>query len=237
MSTYPWQVEALRFSFINLQSDQASDGFGWVDLLGSPPESVTEKKSMGIKTEQGNWLRGTLSVNRQVGRIDVVYSFAQPEAFTDLDSPLPNAGSIDEVFSACAELFNDAKKLRFGRFAFGAVLLMPVDEASKGYEHLKTFLPFIDFKSDMRDFFMQINRPKQSPLGVEVNELSKWGCVNVKAVNLVELNSMVSAEVHAVRLELDINTPEQTAPLNTDVSALVHEFVERGRALSERGAV
>jgi len=238
MSMYPWQVESLRFSFINLLPDEATDNFGWANLLPSEPDTVTAKKGMGLRTEQSNWLNGTLSVNRQPGRIDVVYSFHLQDPFaTGLDSLLPNAGSFGDVFAACSQFAESFRPLQACRFAFGGVLLLPVENSPEGYDYLKKFLPFISFEEDMSDFFLQINRKKTSPQGIVVNELSKWGCVDVHAINMADPDNQFTPSLHAVRLELDINTPDGTQPLNVDVPALVSEFFERAESISRLGAI
>ena len=236
MATFPWQVEALRFSFINLVPGSDSDNFSWSNLMPTEPDSVTTKKAHGILTEQGGWLNGALAVNRQPGRVDVIYSHIQPEIFLESDSPLPNAGQFEDIVSSCAGFAGPLGGLRASRIAFGAVLLLPVEDAAHGYQHLRNFLPFVSFEEDMSDFFLQVNRRRESGLGIQINELSKWGCVDVRGINIVSPD-IHTPGVHAVRLELDINTPDRLAPLELDVSKLILELIERGRSIAQKGAV
>ncbi|WP_157015857.1 hypothetical protein [Pseudomonas batumici] len=236
MTTFPWQVEALRFSFINLVPGSDSDSFRWSSLIPAEPDSVTTKKAHGILAEQGSWLKGTLAVNRQPGRVDVIYTINQPESFLVLENPLPNAGSFEEVVAACAGFAKPLGSLSASRIAFGAVLLLPVEKTADGYEYLRKFLPFIKLEEDMSDFFLQINRRRNSDLGVQINELTKWGCVDVRGVNIVDPD-MRTPGVFAVRLELDINTPESPTPLELDVSKLILELMGRGSSIAQNGAV
>ncbi|MHB2240822.1 hypothetical protein [Pseudomonas monsensis] len=236
MTTFPWQVEALRFSFINLAPGSDSDNFSWSNLMPTEPDSVTTKKAHGILAEQGNWFKGTLAVNRQPGRVDVIYTIDQPDSFSAMESLLPNAGSFDEVLSACGEFARPLSRLAASRIAFGAVLLLPVEASLEGYEYLKRFLPFVKFEDDMSDFFLQVNRKKSSDLGISVNELSKWGCVDVRGINVVD-PEIQTPQVFAVRLEIDVNTPESQNQIDVDVEKLIVELMNRGRSIAQDGAV
>lgn len=237
MLTLPWQVEAVRFSFINVAEDGFSELFGWSDLMASQPESVTEKRSMGSKTEQGNWLHGTITINRQPGRVDIVYSFIPTQDILNANSLLPNAGPIDEVFSACRELAGSFGKISAARFAFGAILLLPVSDVIEGYSYLSRFLPFFNFEDDMSDFFLQINRRVYADGNIQVNQLSKWGCLSMTAFNIVDGDAHPTPGTHAVRLELDVNTPESNELVSANFSVLATEFIERGLDISAKGAL
>jgi len=234
MATFPWQVESLRLSFINLVPGTDADNFGWSNLMPTDPESTTQKKALGIVTEQGGWLSGELIVNRHPGRVDVIYNFKQPDLFAESGSLLPNAGQFEEVVSYFSALAENVGGVRSSRIAFGAVLLLPVDDAAQGYKRLNDFLPFVRFEDDMSDFFLQVNRKRRSDLGIEVNELSKWGCVEVLGVPSIGVELPA---VHALRLELDINTPDRAPPLEVDISRLVVDLIYRGRSIAEKGAV
>ena len=236
MATFPWQVEALRFSFINLVPGSDADSFGWSSLMANEPDSVTTKKAHGILNEQGGWLAGTLGVHRQPGRVDVFYTHNQPEAFLESDSPLPNAGQFEEIAAYWARFADSFGGLRGSRIAFGAILLLPVEDAAHGYKHLSEFLPFVNFEENMSDFFLQVNRKRESKLGIQINELSKWSCVDVRGISFAPPNVEVPG-AQAVRLELDVNTPDSLAPLEIDIPQLILELIERGRSIAQKGAV
>ena len=204
--------------------------------MPTDPDSVTTKKAHGILAEQGSWLKGTLAVNRQPGRVDVLYSVDQPDSFSAMDSLLPNAGGFEEVLTACAGFAEPLSRLEASRIAFGAVLFLPVEASEEGYEYLKKFLPFMKFEEDMSDFFLQVNRKKSSALGIQVNELSKWGCVDVRGFNVID-PEVQTPQFFAVRLEIDVNTPDSPTPINVDVAKLIVELMSRGRSIAQDGAV
>lgn len=232
MATLPWQIEILRFSFLNMSSGIQNQDFGWSSLTSSEPESVTEKRGLGIVTEEGPWLNGNLSVTKQHGRIDVVYSAGQPEG------PLPNAGTVKDVYEVFRTWYQRLGTIRAKRLGFGGVLLLPVNDGAEGYNYLQRFLPFVNFESDMSDFFLQINRKKDSVFGCRVNELSKWSCIAVKTLQFSE--DGVAEEpfsIHAVRLEFDLNTADGSGVAKlVEAAGILGDLEARSLSIMDIGA-
>ncbi|QDR67174.1 hypothetical protein [Pseudomonas sp. BJP69] len=201
MAVLPWQVEVLRFSFLNLQAGQGEQNFSWSSLTSSPPETVSEKRGSRIRVEEGEWLNGNLAVHSQVGRVDVLYNSSAGE------SPVPNAGQFVEVLGLMRNWYSRFSSIDSRRVAFGGVLLLPVADIQEGYQLLGEFLPFVDFASDMRDFSLQVNRQKAGN-GFLANVISKWSCVEIKTLQLTNEGLAEQSSDFALRLEFDINTAE-----------------------------
>ncbi|WP_152666127.1 hypothetical protein [Pseudomonas abietaniphila] len=233
MAMLPWQIEILRFSFLNMSSGIQNQDFGWSSLTSSEPETVTEKRGLGVRTEEGPWLNGHLTVSKQHGRTDVIYSAGQQE------SPLPNAGSVNDIYEIFRTWYKRLGVIGAKRYGFGGVLLLPVESAAEGYTYLNRFLPFVMFESDMSDFFLQVNRKKQSDYGYRVNELSKWSTINIKTIQVSDDGvSEEPASIHALRLEFDINTAESSEAVDTTETAHVLEDLEaRSLFVMANGAV
>lgn len=230
MAMQPWQVEALRFSFLNTMTGVGEQDFSWTTLTSSEPDTISEKRALGLRTEEGAWLSGHLVVNKQHGRIDVIYS-ALPK-----DTPLPDAGSFFELMEAVKPWYARFKSIGAKRFGFGGVVLLPVESVASGYEQLKSFLPFVKFESDMSDFFLQVNR-KKNISGLSFNELSKWSCIEIKAVQITEAGVTEQGGVHAVRLEFDINNAELIDAADEAVRLEIFKcFDERVTSLATIGA-
>ncbi|UPF02352.1 hypothetical protein MXB02_17395 [Pseudomonas mosselii] len=229
MAVLPWQVEVLRFSFLNLVGESGGD-FGYATLMSSDPETVSEKRGLGVKSEEGAWLNGNLAVNKQYGRVDVIYSA------TMQDSPMPNAGPAFEVFEmikAWRERFSQIDARRFG---FGGVLLLPVESVSVGYDLLRQFLPFVDFADDMSDFLLQVNR-KRKVDGLLLNNLSKWSCIEVKTLRVSSDGVAEQSSQHAVRLEFDINNADVLgASYKPDVESILASLEASALSLALKGA-
>lgn len=201
MAVLPWQVEVLRFSFLNLQMGGGEQNFGWSSLTSSPPETVSEKRGSRVRVEEGEWLNGKLAVHSQIGRIDVFYN-------SDLiNSPVPNAGQFIEVLEVMKTWYARFNSIDARRFAFGGVVLLPVSSVEEGYEFLSKYLPFVNFESDMKDFMLQVNR-KKNDAGFLVNVLSKWSCIEIKTIQLSSDGLAEQSSEFAVRLEFDINNAE-----------------------------
>lgn len=234
MAALPWQVETLRLTFLNLSHDQAEQDFSWSTITSVAPETVTNKPSLGLITEEGPWLNGSLSVSRQIGRVDIVYSYVP-----DADQPLPNAGKFVECMSRFEDVFKVASEIKASRVGFGGVLLLPVETGDEGYSYLKRFLPFVSFESDMSEVYFQVNRKKSSPLGLQVNQLSKWSCLALKRMILTDdVLSAGLADLHAVRVEFDINTADQHDKVVVcQMADLLQDLSSRAIFVSENGAL
>lgn len=233
MSSLNWQVESFRFSFIHIESDDKHKDFGWSSITSDRPETVTSKPSLGQSFESGPWLQTVLTVSKQVGRTDVLVSSG------DEPSPIQSIGTISTMMDLAKELIPQLVSLRSHRLALGVTLSLPVAKPADGYAYLKKFLPFVSFEDDMSDFFLQINRRKIGVDGVAVNELGKWGCLAFRRLMVGEDGPGQTLEdIHAVRLELDINNPEVTVDIFGDVVvAHLNDFLSRAERISVEGAL
>lgn len=232
MASLPWKIEALRFSFLNHAEECLGEGFSWNSITSASPETVTAKPAMGLKIEEGPWLNGTLSVSKQFGRIDVVYA-----AIPNVDS-FPNAGDLDQILPVIIDQLNGVDGVVAERVGFGGVLLLPVDTVAEGYQILRRLLPFVSFEEDMNEFFLQVNRKKNSARGMKINELSKWSCLSLKSLSLMgDSVTIQPVELSAVRMEFDINNAEALLGGDGDICGLLTELVERLLRISVEGAL
>jgi len=232
MTALPWQIEALRFTFLQTTGSQAEQEFCLSSITSAQPESVTSKPNLGLITEEGPWLQGTLSIAKQFGKIDIVYGFKP-----DTESILPDAGKFSDILSAASQIIEATKHIGASRIGFGGVLLLPVEKAEDGYKFLKKFLPFINISDDMSEVFFQVNRRKKSATGLVINELTKWSCIALR--KLMFSGDSVSSEpvdVHATRLEFDINNADHNEMLNDGSEKLLRELIERSKRISRDGA-
>lgn len=232
MALLPWQIEALRFSFLNHAEEGLGEDFSWNSITSAPPETVTAKPAMGLKIEEGPWLNGALSVSKQFGRIDIVYA-----AIPTIDS-FPNAGDLEQVLPVICDQLNGVTGVKAERVGFGGVLLLPVDTVADGYRLLEKLLPFVSFENDMNEFFLQVNRKKESARGLKINELSKWSCLSLKSLSLMGDSVTVQpVELNAVRMEFDINNAEALLEGDRDIRGLLSDLVERLLRVSTEGAL
>lgn len=233
MSSNNWQVESFRFSFINIESDNSHKDFNWSSLTSSEPDSVTSKPSLGVVAETGSWIDADLTVTKQQGRTDIV--FAAKESAV----PLQGLGNLADFVNASLELLPKVQKLASHRLAFGGVLFLRVKDAPEGYRLLKQYLPFVDFKEDMSDFFLQVNRRKVCPaLGV-VNELTKWGCIAYRRLMIAEDGvSQTLDDYYSIRMEFDINNSDSFKEVEGEqLLKYLQDFIGRAQRIAQSGAL
>ena len=234
MSTREWQIEALRFTFIGL-SDEAAEHLGRMqNLVGIIPETVTERPQQLTRTEEAPWGQGKLNLVTQPRRLDVIYNAISSDPIL-----LPNGGQFPEAGYELLDLVKKISGTAAGRVACGGVILHKTATAKDGYAALGELLPFMAFQEDMREFAMQINRPKEIE-GLTCNELSKW---SVASINLFQVNSSSGETIFtnngetAVRFEFDFNTADTSPiPEEKDIYHILRALFDRCLAVSQDGA-
>lgn len=234
MAARAWQVELLRFTFIGL-SDESVRTLGSMQcLFGINPETETNKAQQQVRTEEASWRHGRLSLIAQPRRIDVIYSAVPEDAFV-----LPKAGDFEEVGRELLSMLKLVSGHKVGRIACGGVALHVVSDVDDGYSVLADLLPFVRFESGMREFSMQLNRPKMAD-GLLVNELGKWSVVTLRLMQFDSaIGSMRGVDAEsAVRLEFDINNAEATpVPEGADCFALMSDLFERSLNVLREGSI
>ncbi|KJK03597.1 hypothetical protein UB43_03630 [Pseudomonas sp. 21] len=235
MAAREWQVEVLRFTFIGL-ADEAVERFkSMKELTGMEPETVTNRPQLRSTTEEVDWEEGRLSVVSQPSRIDLIYSAPMQEAVM----AMPDGGSFKMAGERLIPFLSAIADEKVGRVAFGGVVLHLVPDVAAGYEGLRELLPFVSFEADMKEFQLQINRPKEFQ-GLPINEMGKWSVATMKFMHL-DHNQGVAYDVagqSAVRFEFDFNSTEQfSVPEEIKVLDLLSHLLARSIAVSQEGAV
>ena len=133
------------------------------------------------------------------------------------------------------------------RFAFGAILDLPVVDKVAGYQILARILPNIPIDTENSiDFLYQINRPRMSNTvpGLSINRLMKWAVVRLGLIKFgvrpdgQTLSTNLPYQF-ACRLELDISTDaEFSGDFNSDsMNAVFEEMVSIAKEISANGDI
>lgn len=101
--------------------------------------------------------------------------------------------------------------------AFGAVLIIPVDNRIQGYQILQGYLPKLSLDvENSSDLIYQINRPRIIEGffdNIAINRLSRWTVESMQFGRIefnpikIEMPIVKSAGNYSCKLRLDINTP------------------------------
>lgn len=236
MTARAWQVEFLRFTFIGLSEESVRCLGDMEGIFGITPDTETSKNQQMSRTAEAPWRDGRLSVIAQPSRIDIIYSPANAaqDAFS-----FPTAGDFFEVGSELLSMLKPVSGLKVGRIACGGVALRTVGSVKEGYGILGDMLPFVRFEDDMKEFSIQINRPKQSG-GILINRLSKWSVASLKFVQFDSAKGAMQAfdGESAVRLEFDVNNSDMTPVSDgADHYCFLCELFESSLDILRNGAV
>ncbi len=245
MPAEDWSAEALRVTAFPSQGSQPSASGWWNDILGRPGETQTSKASKGEYLEEGPFESGKLTLKVHPNRIDWFFAPATEEREDDQTWPIIGTflRSLQAFQQPMILWLNHQTCPPIQRFAFGAVLIQPVDGRSAGYEILRQYLTHVRLDPEgSSDFSYQINRPIPSTSGItglQINRLTKWSVASRRLLT-VEPRTMVSRtlqEQFATRLELDINTAQEfEGQLTADIRPrILNELIDLGREFSNSG--
>lgn len=207
---FDWRTDTIRFSFLGC-TDEAAESITWESLTGLEPESITNKKSLQTRNEEGPWGPGYLTVAAQSGRVDVILLPIQPQ---NMPKEPPHLGSLPVVASLLRACILGLKLPKCSRLAIGAQISLVVDDSAAAIDCLNKLSPCSNFKSSLKDVVFQYNEPKKlKHSGIEFNRLYKWMQARVQFVQFAigaegmplgtgaDLNTQ-----HVLQLELDFNT-------------------------------
>lgn len=211
--------------------------------VGEPPESKVSQPKVGVIQEQGRFSTGILTLISQPGRIDWLLTGSDK---AELAGPFEEA--LGPFVSLIVRWFGNAPVLQ--RIAFGAVLRLPVNNRTEGYQKLSGYLHHVELDPEgSTEFLFQINRPRKSRSGNEtlsLNRLSKWSVVlaqqatfTVQSPESAQFQLMNLQKDHFCRLELDINTApdiEGDLPANA-LPEIFNELVELGLEIAKKGDI
>lgn len=240
-----WQVASMRITAFPSEVVLTDRLSWWDDAVGLPPETVVSRPKAGQYQAQGEFEGRRLTLQIQPGRVEwrVSAVLKETEEAPDLR---PLLGPFTEVLTSLSKVVRPwlPQAPAMTRFAFGAVLVQPVENKRAGYILMTKYLPSVAIDPDgSSDFLYQINRPRSSATGVEglrINRLARWS-VQVAQQVVVTLGADIAAralnEETACRLDLDINTaPDFGRALPAgQMAALFQELIDLGREIAESG--
>ncbi|WP_458725678.1 hypothetical protein [Pseudomonas mandelii] len=233
-----WQTESLRFTFLGCP-DTAAELVSWSNITGRDADSITVKKALNSRNEEGVWAGGHLTVSVQQGRIDVILI---PAASEQIGEPIiPSLGSLDEVAEQLRASLVKMRLPKSARLAVGAKLNCFAKSPADTLLLLKKSLPFLEVDKSCIDVIYQQNKPKRMrPSGIEINRICKWTQMSMHFLQFapVEVQMVVPANSdirHALQFDLDINTAiTATLPHQDSYGSLVDGlFLELKTTLAE----
>jgi len=247
MSKLLWIAESFRLTLFPIKPLEPIAHW-WSKLVGELPLVRNEIPRQGSVHEEGPLQAGKLVIETQPIRVDCVYASRDDQP--PPDAAPHNVGVLAESLLAFRSLidklsvFKDFPEL--SRLAFGVILLSLVEDRKKGYEILSRYLPFKLDAENSSDFLYQINRSRVvNPLGtkIKINRLSKWSVMESRMLAfqiMPQVRMLQPSEVTtAVRLELDINTSQETPIVFTKEQTFVTLpiLVDNALELAEKGDV
>lgn len=206
---FDWRTEGVRFSFLGC-TDEAAKAISWEKMTGESPDSVTSKKQLGTRQEEGIWSGCNLVVAAQSGRVDVAVGPKQPETMPE--EP-PHLG---DLASAAGLLRDCLGKLKFpasSRLAVGAQIHIILNEPKDASAILNKLGLSASFDPKWTDIVYQYNDPVKLKGGIEFNRIFKWSQMRVQFVQFAVAadgqqigNAPQVINKHMLQLELDFNT-------------------------------
>jgi hypothetical protein len=245
-----WQAEAMRVTVFPSDVVPTDRTSWWDDVVGLPPETVIARPKVGQYQARGDFEGRLLALQIQPGRVEwVLGPLAKP--MEDEESALPSLGPFPEVLQSLSKIVIPWLHLApaLQRFAFGAILMQPVDSIRSGYTLIQKYLASsVRLDADASaDFFYQINRPRPSKTGIpslRLNRLTKWSVQVIRRMTMTIGSEGGAAtrtlgEDAACRLELDMNTvPDFSGVLPAEhLESLLLELTDLGREIAQKGDV
>jgi len=245
-----WKAQGLRVTLFPGSWEAPKDLNWWAQVAGSEPESRTTKAHQGLTEESGPLADCQLQLAIHPTRVEwVLTPQSQPE---DQQVTLATLGPLEHAL----RVFCPAMERWLGlatcppsnRLAFGAMLLLPVEDRIRGYRQLAEFLGHVQLDPQASsDFLYQINRRRPSftaVTGLVINRLSTWSVMTWQTgqalLQGVEIAKPVKIDQgFACRLALDINTaPEFQGQLPAEqLQHVFRELVDLGVEIAHKGDI
>jgi hypothetical protein len=212
-----WQAQLLRFT---LFTPGVSPEFQtiWRNITGRDPDVDENRARESIRRQSGPVGNRQLETVVTLGRVDVVMVPALEDGlpamyFGQAEAEIPGFVSLIGPW-----LDQIAQVVNIVRLAFGAVLLLTVEDRNAGYRELDRLLTSVKVDPvSTREMLYRVNRPKPYADGLELNRVTTWNSGTRQTFGLsasAGQPSMPISEEFYVRLEVDNNTPAQrTEPL------------------------
>jgi hypothetical protein len=240
-----WKADTLRMTAILSPAAQLPKHSLWEELLGQPPENITSQPRIGVQQEEGAFEGEKLIVTVQPTRIDWIFTVDNNQT-TTISQKITSIGKFVDVLNPFVDLMVRWLQMSppLQRLAFGATLLLPIDEASAARQQLLAYLPLNpqDFEN-AQEFAYQINRPRNSTSDISeliINRLSKWSVISWRTIQLVpKANNYSDESCFTCCLEVDINTaPEYQGDLAKEkLPQIFKELVDLGQEIAREGDI
>jgi hypothetical protein len=244
-----WQAEAMRVTVFPNEVVPTDPSSWWDEIVGVPPETVVARPKVGQFQARGDFEGRQLALQVQPGRVEWVLG-PLAKAVEGEEAALPSLGPFPEVLHTLSKIvvpwLHQAPALQ--RFAFGAILMQPVESVRAGYTLLQKYLAssvHLDPESSS-DFFYQINRPRPARTAItalRLNRLTKWSVQVIRRMTMTigaeGGTTRVLGEDAACRLELDMNTaPDFAGALPADqLGPLLQELTDLGCEIAQKGDI
>ena len=212
-------------------------------MTGAEPAERAEQPRLGQLHEAGPFGHGLLRLVTEPTRIEWRYEAGESEE-NEAGLLRPLTDELNQWIPSMSRWLESAPDLT--RIAFGGVLVQEVPDKETGYRLLSSMLPAVRLEPASSDFLYRINRPRPSRVDpkVRINRLTTWSVrfvarFGIRILGGRALPPELGPRRHAVRLELDINTPaEYEGPLRKDrLVAWFQELVEFGKEIAEKGDI
>ena len=245
-----WSVESFRLTtFHNSVGTIAQDVASlWETVTGDRPDQVSSRPRENVTLVEGPYAGNRLVFTCRPDRTDWNLRSAPQPPDVPADEFI-TMGFLTALLPPFLELSKGWLGISPGitRFAFGSILLVPMEGLLEANGELDQLLPKVEVDSTgSSDFFYQINRPRQSLSkgGVVINRLSKWsvmqgGSLGFTVPGNVEPQIILGRSFFACRLELDVNTAGalQSPIVGDEAISLFEELVQLGKEITEKGDI
>jgi hypothetical protein len=229
-----WRAESIRFSYFF--AEELPDALRkdlWRAITGAEPQSSTTRPAEGVVQDQGIFLDGQLTVVVAINRLDVILVGQVKGA-----AEFPNLGVIASIHSSFHQAVDNAlggAEAAAIRLAYGLTITRLSKDRNDSYDTLDKLLSNVNVSAESRDFFYQINHPRQSvsDSSITINRISRWSAVVLKQLSLDASPS--GPEVHAVRVEFDFNTAPETNASGANKQTLMAELISDAHTMLTRG--
>lgn len=248
-SNPPWLVESLRLtSFLSPSASVEQDW--WQRVTGEVSETKVVKGRIGGYQEHGPFVDRRLVLIADPRRVD----WHLVRATSDVAADFPNIGSLKEAIGVLTDLMRRWCSIAppVQRLAFGALLIMPVENRQSGIELVsRRFLSRLNLEPrGVEEFLYLINRPRGTRTDIpnlRINRLSKWAVAVYQRMRVAvpaapsQMESPVTFGdvTYGGNLELDMSTSESfSGELPRDhVIPLLEELIAFGLEIALKGDI
>lgn len=242
-----WLAKNYRLTFLTQDPFVTEDVDWWEKIIKNKPDTVTKHPNSFGSILEGIYDSNKLKLDIKPERIDWNYTVIEKPGGSPVKS-IKTLGIFNKSIISFKKLIEKWFKLEdlplINRMAFGANLLIPVDDEVKGYKILNDFLPSVTLKyKEPSDFLFQNNRIRKSETDIEnlkINRLSKWSVTRFRSflISAQADTAFNYMDTFACNLDLDINTLKLDNPIPDDSYYRVfNELVDLGLEIAEKGDV